>query len=241
MSLSVTLQVCGPRALFTDPLFRLAGCKHSYPVPTYEALKGVLESVYWKPTFQWIVKRVRVVNPIITEPVNVRPALLAAGRSPDGTSLATYTYLADVRYQVEAEMVANPARPDLLADWKPAKHLAIFERSLMRGGRMDVFLGTRECQADVQPAEFGGGGGAYDATPHMDLGLMFHGFDFPAERSGRAVGRFWRPTMRNGVIEFCPPKACPHRHPLGILAPSQRPLTAPVEEEGRHMDVAEAC
>lgn len=35
---------------FSDPIMRVGGEKCSYQVPTYEALKGILMSVYWKPT-----------------------------------------------------------------------------------------------------------------------------------------------------------------------------------------------
>ena len=49
----VEFEVFGDYALFSDPLMRLGGEKCSYQVPTYEALKGILSSVYWKPTFIW--------------------------------------------------------------------------------------------------------------------------------------------------------------------------------------------
>ena len=42
----VEFEVYGDYALFSDPLMRLGGEKCSYQVPTYEALKGILSSVY---------------------------------------------------------------------------------------------------------------------------------------------------------------------------------------------------
>ena len=47
---SVEFVVYGPYALFTDPLTRMGGEKLSYQLPTYQSLKGIIESVYWKPT-----------------------------------------------------------------------------------------------------------------------------------------------------------------------------------------------
>lgn len=47
-------------ALFTDPLTKVGGEKFSYPVPTYQALKGITESIYWKPTLIWVIDRCRV-------------------------------------------------------------------------------------------------------------------------------------------------------------------------------------
>ena len=46
----VEVKVSGRYALFSDPINRIGGEKFSYQVPTYQALKGILESVYWKPT-----------------------------------------------------------------------------------------------------------------------------------------------------------------------------------------------
>ena len=63
---TVEFEVVGDRALFSDPITRVGGEKTSYYVPTYEALKGIISSVYWKPTFIWIIDAVRVMNPIQT-------------------------------------------------------------------------------------------------------------------------------------------------------------------------------
>jgi len=65
---SVTFKVWGRYALFTDPLTRIGGEKYSYQVPTYEALKGILSSVYWKPTIVWVIDKVRVMKAIRTQP-----------------------------------------------------------------------------------------------------------------------------------------------------------------------------
>ena len=49
----VEFQVGGDYALFSDPLTRMGGEKCTYQVPTYEALKGILSSTYWKPALVW--------------------------------------------------------------------------------------------------------------------------------------------------------------------------------------------
>ena len=84
----VEFEVYGDYALFSDPLMRLGGEKCSYQVPTYEALKGILSSVYWKPTFIWRILDVRVMNPIQTEVKGIRPIKYSGGND-----LAYYTYL----------------------------------------------------------------------------------------------------------------------------------------------------
>ena len=46
----IQFKVYGRMALFTDPITKLGGEKSSYSIPTYQALKGITESIYWKPT-----------------------------------------------------------------------------------------------------------------------------------------------------------------------------------------------
>ena len=61
---TIELKLTGKYALFTDPVTKIGGEKFSYHVPTYEAIKGVLKSIYWKPTFIWYVDEVRVMKPL---------------------------------------------------------------------------------------------------------------------------------------------------------------------------------
>ena len=69
----VEFEVFGDYGLFTDPIFRVGGEKCTYQVPTYEALKGILSSVYWKPTIIWYIDAVRVMHQIQTEVKGIRP------------------------------------------------------------------------------------------------------------------------------------------------------------------------
>ena len=94
---SIEFEVSGRYALFTDPLSKVGGEKCSYHVPTYEALKGIAKSIYWKPTLIWVIDEVRVMKRIRTQTKGVKPLDLSGGNS-----LAIYTFLADVQYQVRA-------------------------------------------------------------------------------------------------------------------------------------------
>jgi CRISPR-associated protein Cas5d len=66
MKNSVSFRLWGRYALFTDPITKVGGEKCSYHLPTYEAIKGVLKSIYWKPTLIWHVDKVRVMKPLHT-------------------------------------------------------------------------------------------------------------------------------------------------------------------------------
>ena len=185
----------------------MGGEKCSYHVPTYEALKGIAKSIYWKPTLIWVIDEVRVMKRIRTQTKGVKPLDLGGGNS-----LAIYTFLADVQYQVRAHFEWNEHRPELSDDRIEAKHHAIVQRMVDRGGRQDIFLGTRDCQGYVQACEFGAGAGELDDAGELAFGLMFHGFDYPDETGGTELhARFWRPTMVNGVIRFSHPQDCTER------------------------------
>jgi len=204
---SIEFKVWGRYALFTDPLTKIGGEKCTYHIPTYEALKGIAKSIYWKPTFIWVIDEVRVMKRIRTQTKGTKPLDFSGGNS-----LAIYTFLADVEYQVKAHFKWNQHHPELKNDQIEAKHHSIARRMLDRGGRQDIFLGTRDCQGYVEPCEFGSGEGFHDEAGELGYGLMFHGFDYPDETGTKELNaRFWRPTMKNGFIKFDSPEECPSR------------------------------
>lgn len=219
----IAFKVWARHALFTDPLTRVGGEKCSYHLPTYEALKGIAKSIYWKPTFIWVVDEVRVMKRIRTQTKGTKPLKFHAA----GNDLAIYTFLADVEYQVRAHFEWNMHRPELADDRNPGKHFAVAQRTLERGGRQDIFLGTRDCQGYVEPCEFGAGPGDYDGTDEVAYGLMFHGFDYPDEtgrnesREGELQARFWRPTMKDGNIHFPRPEDCTIRKFVRAMSAKQ--------------------
>ncbi len=201
---SIEFRVWGRFALFTDPLTKVGGEKCSYHVPTYEALKGICKSIYWKPTFIWVVDEVRVMKRIRTQTKGTKPQEFGGGNT-----LAIYTFLADVEYQVRAHFEWNVHRVELASDRIDGKHHSIALRTLERGGRQDVFLGTRDCQGYVEPCEFDSDAGELDEAGELAFGLMFHGFDYPDETGdGKLHARFWQQKMVNGVIQFDRPDGC---------------------------------
>lgn len=201
---SISFKVSGRYALFTDPVTKLGGEKCSYHLPTYEAIKGILKSIYWKPSFIWYVDKVRIMKPMRTQTKGTKPLVWSGGNS-----LAIYTFLHDVEYQVQAHFEWNEHRPELAKDRIEGKHFSIAKRSVERGGRQDIFLGTRDCQGYVEPCEFGAGEGAYDNIDELGFGLMFHGFDYPDETGKDELhSRFWNATMKNGILTFPRPDKC---------------------------------
>jgi CRISPR-associated protein Cas5d len=207
MKNDISFRLRGRYALFTDPITKIGGEKCSYHLPTYEAIKGVLKSIYWKPTLIWHVDKIRIIKPLRTQTKGTKPLVWNGGNS-----LAIYTFLHDVEYQVKAHFEWNQHRPELAADRIDGKHYSILQRTLERGGRQDIFLGTRDCQGYVEPCQFGEGTGAFDDIDELAFGLMCHGFDYPDETGVEELhSRFWSPTLKRGVLEFPRPEHCPIR------------------------------
>ncbi|MCG8636891.1 MAG: type I-C CRISPR-associated protein Cas5c [Desulfobacterales bacterium] len=224
MKNDISFKLWGRYALFTDPVTKTGGEKCSYHVPTYEAIKGVLKSIYWKPTIIWYVDKVRVIKNIRTQTKGTKPLVWGGGNT-----LAIYTFLHEVEYQVAAHFEWNKFRPELARDRIDGKHFNIARRMLEKGGRQDVFLGTRDCQGYVEPCRFGEGEGAYDKIDELSFGLMFHSFDYPDETGeNELASRFWQAVMRNGVLNFPRPKACSKRRFIRKMSPKQFDLDSNV-------------
>ena len=205
----VELEVTGDYALFSDPVMRVGGEKTTMQIPSYEALKGILSSVYWKPTFIWYIDEVRIMNRIQTEVKGIRPIKYGGGND-----LSYYTYLKDCRYRIRAHFEWNENRPELACDRNENKHHEIAKKMIRKGGRRDIFLGTRECQGYVEPCDFAEGQGAYDDLEELGFGLMYHGITYADEAysddtRGKMTVNLWRPVMRRGVIRFVRPEDCP--------------------------------
>lgn len=193
--------------MFTDPDRKAAGEICSLPVPTYEAIKGILRSIYWKPTFTWIPDEVRIMNKICMEryPVKLRRG--------NGCIICEEERLIDFCCQVRAHFVWNENRPEFAGDRDEDKHFRIALRHLYRGGRYGIYLGVSGCPGSVYPWFFGSGESYYDNSGCVDFGEMYHGITYPDEgwdeltRSG-IFRRSWHCTMENGIIRFAPPEQC---------------------------------
>lgn len=137
-----------------------------------------------------------------------------------------------MEYQVQAHFEWNPYREDLAEDRDIDKHWHVAKRMIEKGGRQDIFLGTRECQGYVEPCIFGDGRGEYDGCGELAYGLMFHGFDYPDEiGENKLYSRFWRSVMKDGIITFQHPEECTTRKFVREMIPNP-PGSVGLQEEG---------
>ena len=96
----IEFKVYGKYALFSDPLTRIGGEKCSYQIPTYEALKGIVKAVYWKPTLIWLIDEVRIMRPIRLVPKNMK--LIKYHEA--GADLSVYTYK---MWNIKSRLILN--------------------------------------------------------------------------------------------------------------------------------------
>lgn len=211
------IRVFGDYALFTDPMTKGGGEKFTYQVPTYQALKGIVEACYWKPTIYYIIESVKVINPIKTETKGVLSPLKNGKKD-----LNYYTYLKDVEYLIKYHFEWNDNRMDLAYDRNEKKHEQILLRSMQKGGRRDIFLGTRECIGYIErirKTDFENAKSFYNGES-ISLGIMFHSFVYPDEAydddtANVLTSNFCPIVMNDGTIDFIEPRDCKIKHNLG--------------------------
>jgi len=211
----VRLHVWGERALFSRPEMRVE--RVSYDVITPSAARGVLEAIHWKPAIVWRVERLRVLKPIRFESIRRNEVgsrvsagkVAAAMRARSTEGLATYvdddrqqraaTVLRDVAYVIEAR-VDLTARGRADASDSVAKHLDMFKRRAERGQCFHrPCLGTREFACDFALLDADPPAPDPSLLGERDLGWMALDMEFGP---GTAITpRFFRPVMRDGVIE----------------------------------------
>jgi CRISPR-associated protein Cas5d len=197
--------VKGDYGLISNPASKGGGEKYSYSTPTRQCLTGIIDAIYFKPTFKNVVTELKVMNPIQTEVIGTRA--LVGNMKAD---LNYVSYLINVEYLVRFHMEWNDNRPDLVYDRNIKKHEAIMEKSIKRGGRRDIFIGTRECVATAEyitKEEYMQAKSAYEGQV-LSLGIMFQEFEYPTDSNEPLKSYFKETFMKDGIIKFDSREKC---------------------------------
>ena len=235
---SIEFRVWGRYALFTDPLTRVGGEKFSYQVPTYEALKGVAKSIYWKPTLVWVIDEVRVMKRIRTQTKGTKPQEFSGGNT-----LAIYTFLSDVEYQVRAHFEWNEHRTALEPDRVEGKHYAIAKRMLERdvaikslrpelAARADILERFRTEAVALARLNHPNIAGVYRFFRHADQYYMVMEF-VAGETLDKLVTRRgvlpWQEAVRYGIAAL---NGLEHAHHAGVVHRDIKPANMMVAVDG---------
>lgn len=204
MSYGIKLKVRGEYALFTRPEMKVE--RVSYDVMTPSAARGILEAIYWKPEFSWVVDRIHVLKPIrfknirrneVSNKATVRATTMRGGEQQpvcqyieEDRQQRASMVLQDVAYVIEAHFKTTGKEED-----NPGKHLAMFERRARKGQCFHrPYLGCREFPADFDWCDTPS---PSVLTGQRDLGFMLHDIDFAAGM----VPHFFRAVLENGVMD----------------------------------------
>ena len=213
MGYGIKVRVKGDYALFTRPEMKVE--RVSYDVPTPSAVRGILESIYWKPAITWIIDKIHVLNPIqvtnirrneVSDKVSTSTAksIMSGNEKPfyldvlSSRQQRASLVLKDVDYIIEAHFEILPDKAG--EDDTPEKHFNIILRRLRKGQHYhQPCLGTREFPANVELFEDGALPKS-QLTGIQDLGWMLYEMDFTDPDNITPI--FFRATMVDGVIDL---------------------------------------
>jgi CRISPR-associated protein Cas5d len=198
------VKVWGDFACFTRPEMKVE--RVSYPVMTPSAARGVLDAIFWKPEFVWLIDEIRILNPIqyvsiLRNEVNTRASERSAREwmehgggyvAADDRAQRNTLALRDVAY-------INRARPEphTHSDGDRAKFRDQFRRRVARGQCFTVpYLGCREFSANFAPPD-----GTEQPIPDSgSLGRMLLSLAYEQGRGGAATPRFFEARLDRGVL-----------------------------------------
>lgn len=200
----IEVKVWGDFACFTRPEMKVE--RVSYEVMTPSAARGVLESIFWKPEFQWRIREIRVLKPvrffsILRNEVNNVAVVTTArkwereggGYFAEEDRAQRHTLaLRDVGYVIAADIVVRSG-----VDENVAKYRDQFRRRAERGQYyIAPYLGCREFPAHVALAD----GSERPQQISTTLGRMLFDLDYATDGSGRGQPRFFEARLDGGVM-----------------------------------------
>lgn len=199
------VKVWGDLACFTRPEMKVE--RVSYPVMTPSAARGVLESIFWKPEFTWVVRELWVLQPIqylsiVRNEIKTRQSdRTARAWSSDGvggfsaaddrTQRHTLA-LRDVGYVIRADIRLRSDVTDDIAKFRDQ-----FRRRVQRGRFFNApYLGCREFGAYFSPLD----GSERPIEMSGDLGRMLLDMEFPEGNLGAGRPHFFDARLSNGIL-----------------------------------------
>lgn len=121
--------------------------RFSYPVPTFSAAKGMFESIYWKPEFDWKILNIQVLNEIKYQNffrnevvnqkygVNRNPVSILSNRTQRNSMV-----LVNPSYIITAQLIQKEHDNAYIK-----KHIEIFQRRVIRGANYrQTYFGIKE-------------------------------------------------------------------------------------------------
>lgn len=196
----VRVKVTGDYACFTRPDLKVE--RMSYPCMTPSAARGILDSILWKPEFQWYVRRIIVLNPVRFMSVKRNEINSKQGRNPivveDKRAQRNSVVLRDVAYIIEASIFMSNATDKRMYEkyvGMTEKKEGLFPRRVSKGQCWRrPYLGTREFSAEFMKPD----GTEEPIQETIPIGSML--FDIFYDQNGKAQPLFFEAAVRDGVL-----------------------------------------
>lgn len=196
----VRVKVMGDYACFTRPDLKVE--RMTYPCMTPSAARGVLDSILWKPEFQWYVRRILVLNPVRFMSVKRNEINSKQGKNPiiieEKRAQRNSVILRDVAYIIEASIFMKNADDKRMYEkyvGMTEKREGIFPRRIKKGQCWRrPYLGTREFSAEfMQPDE-----NDQPIQETIPIGSML--FDIFYDEAGKPQPLFFETAIHDGVL-----------------------------------------
>lgn len=205
----VKVKVAGDFACFTRPDLKVE--RMTYPCMTPSAARGILDSILWKPEFQWYVRRINVLNPIRFCTIKRNEINSKQGKNPivvdevNNRGKPKYRtqrnslVLKDVAYIIEASIYQKQTSgkngPKKYIGTEAGKE-GMFPRRVKKGQCWRrPYLGVREFAAEFMEPE----GTEQPIRETIPIGSML--FDIFYNEKGKPEPLFFHDVaIRNGVL-----------------------------------------
>ena len=196
----VRVKVKGDFACFTRPDLKVE--RMTYPCITPSAARGILDSILWKPEFQWYVRRILILNPIRFCTIKRNEINSKQGRIPiiieEKRAQRNSVVLRNVAYIIEASIYMKQSDKAKLEKYvgMNIKHEGMFPRRVKKGQCWRrPYLGVREFSAEfMEPDETD-----EPIKETIPIGSML--FDIFYDQNGKPEPLFFHDVaIRNGVL-----------------------------------------
>jgi CRISPR-associated protein Cas5d len=193
----VKVKISGEYACFTRPDLKVE--RLTYPCMTPSAARGILDSILWKPEFQWWIHRIQILKPINFFSVKRNEINSRQGKTPiiieERRAQRHSIILKDVEYIIEASVYQK----NFDKDNPPKKYAEMFKRRVRKGQCWRrPYLGTREFAAEFLPPD----GTEQAISDSIPVGSML--FDIFYDEKGKPSPLFFYDVaVINGILE-CP-------------------------------------
>jgi CRISPR-associated protein Cas5d len=233
----VRVKVKGDYACFTRPDLKVE--RLTYPCMTPSAARGILDSILWKPEFQWYVRKIQVLTPVRFSSIKRNEINSKQGRNPiiieDKRAQRNSVILRDVKYIIEASIfMKEPNKvntPEKYIGKKglDADHDGIFTRRLKKGQCWRrPYLGVREFSAEFMEPD----GLEEPISDTVPIGSML--FDIFYNATGQPEPLFFYDVViRNGILNCEVPENDKMMQSSHLCPPGEKEISSSVYEFNR--------